>query len=151
MRLNTRSRYAVMALTDLVLHTKQGVVPLKEMASRQGLSQLYLEQLFSLLRRKGLVTSTRGARGGYTLSRPPETISIASIMKALGDPVKATRCHGLHGKGCNDSGAMCLTHHLWADLEKHIWGYLDTITLRDITERVPSSIPSLFREEVSDL
>ena len=136
MRLNARSRYAVMALADLVLHKDQGVVPLKEMAGRQGLSQIYLEQLFSVLRRKGFVNSTRGARGGYALSRSAENITIASIMKALGDPIKATRCNGTLGQGCNDNGALCLTHHLWADLEAHIWDYLSRVTLRDVTERV---------------
>jgi Rrf2 family iron-sulfur cluster assembly transcriptional regulator len=139
MKLNTRSRYAVMALTDLVLHKDQGVVPLKEMAGRQGLSQIYLEQLFSVLRREGFVTSTRGARGGYALSRPPEEITIASVMKALGDPIKATRCSGQAGQGCNDNGAMCLTHHLWADLETHIWSYLSGITLKDVTRRAELS------------
>lgn len=134
MKLNTRSRYAVMALTDLAFCSAEKAIPLKDMAKRQGLSILYLEQLFSVLKRKGLVGSMRGPGGGYYLTKKASEVSIGRIIQALDDPIRVTRCkgQGTEGSGCLENKSLCATHHLWANLENHIWGYLNNITLEDV-------------------
>ena len=135
MKLNARSRSAVMALVDLAYNDTQRVVPLKDMAARQGLSVLYLEQLFAVLKRKGLVGSVRGPGGGYFLNEDAEKISVGRIIQALNDPIQITRCKGSgrNGTGCLANKALCATHHLWENLEEHIWKYLHSVTLKDIT------------------
>src|SRR5579864_5804978 len=113
MRLSTKGRYAVMAMTDLA--RRQGAaeraVALADIAARQEISLSYLEQLFARLRRKGLVQSARGPGGGYRLARTAETTTIAEIVHAVDEPLQATRCasHGKDGKGCMLKGERCLT------------------------------------------
>lgn len=135
MKLNTRARYACMALSDLAAQKKGTYIPLKDMAARQGLSLTYLEQLFAVLKRKGLVTSTRGLYGGYALARPAQHISVAQIMDALDESVRLTRCKGSGavGTGCMKNGALCATHHVWEGLEKHIHNYMAQTTLAMIS------------------
>ncbi len=131
MRLNTKGRYAVMAMADMARHGGETPISMAEIAERQDISQAYLEQLFVKLRRAGLVTSVRGPGGGYILSRPAKDIAIAEIMKAVGEPLDMTRCPDEPGSGCMD-GAHCLTHELWQALGDHILGFLDRVNLDDV-------------------
>jgi len=142
MKLNTRSQYAVMALVDLASRQSEGVIPLKHMAEKQDLSVLYLEQLFRPLKNQGFVKSIRGVKGGYTLARPADQISVADIVHALKDPIKVTRCigKGLPGTGCMKNKTLCATHHLWIDLEQHIWRYLSATTLQGIVDRYGTNV-----------
>lgn len=89
MFVSTKSRYAVNALIDLALREAAGPVALASIAARQQVSLSYLEQLFSRLRRQGIVESTRGPGGGYTLGRRAERISVADIVQAVDDPLDA--------------------------------------------------------------
>src|SRR6185437_9243933 len=114
MKLSTKGRYAVMAMTDLARHDGRSVA-LAEIAQRQQLSQAYLEQLFARLRRKGLVVSARGPGGGYRLARAAEETSVADVVTAVDEPLRATRCAGRDGLGCMRHGARCLTHDLWEE------------------------------------
>lgn len=131
MRLTTRGRYAVTALLDLAVQENrhQGAVSLSDIAKRQSISISYLEQLFSKLRKKGLVNSIRGASGGYHLARPLDEIDIMSIITAVDESVNAMQCGGK--ADCQD-GAMCLTHDLWRNLSAHIEAYLSSVTLDDL-------------------
>ncbi|OOR85286.1 Rrf2 family transcriptional regulator [Moraxella canis] len=133
MRLTTRGRYAVTALLDLAVQESrhQGAVSLSDIAKRQSISISYLEQLFSKLRKKGLVNSTRGASGGYHLAKPLEDIDIMSIITAVDESINATQCGG---KGDCHDGAMCLTHDLWHNLSNHIETYLRKVTLAQLLE-----------------
>ena len=112
MRLTTRGRYAVTALLDLALQTSQqdSAVSLSDIAKRQSISISYLEQLFSKLRKGGLVTSIRGAAGGYYLAKPLNEIDVMSIISAVDESVNAMQCEG---RGDCQGGTMCLTHDLW--------------------------------------
>jgi Rrf2 family iron-sulfur cluster assembly transcriptional regulator len=132
MKLGTRGRYAVMALLDLALREKGGPVPLSDISDRQFISLSYLEQIFNKLRRHGIVRSVRGAGGGYHLNREKKHITIADVILAVDEPIKATRCSPHTGKGCMLNGAQCITHHLWDDLGSHIIHYLKGITLQDV-------------------
>ncbi|MFA9486689.1 MULTISPECIES: Rrf2 family transcriptional regulator [unclassified Moraxella] len=131
MRLTTRGRYAVTALLDLAVQENrhQGAISLSDIAKRQSISISYLEQLFSKLRKKGLVNSTRGASGGYHLAKPLNEIDVMSIITAVDESVNAMQCGG---KGDCQDGAMCLTHDLWHNLSAHIEAYLSQVTLADL-------------------
>ena len=132
MRLSTKGRYAVMAMADLARREAgaERAVALAEIAARQEISLSYLEQLFARLRRRGLVKSARGPGGGYRLARGAAETSIAEIVHAVDEPLRATRCG--HGKGCMMKGERCLTHDLWEDLGHRIENYLASVTLADV-------------------
>ena len=134
MRLTTRGRYAVTALLDLALQEQKHelAVSLSDIAKRQEISISYLEQLFSKLRKKGLVVSTRGASGGYHIAKPINEISIMTIISAVDESVDARACEG---KGNCQDGAMCLTHDLWNGLSEQIENYLSTVTLDTLINR----------------
>ena len=133
MRLSTKGRYAVMAMADLARRQCDATraVALAEIAARQQISLSYLEQLFARLRRKGLVMSARGPGGGYRLAKTAETTTIADIVHAVDEPLRATRCTG-QGKGCMLKGERCLTHDLWEDLGTRIEDYLASVSLADV-------------------
>ncbi|MBF7689461.1 MULTISPECIES: Rrf2 family transcriptional regulator [Acinetobacter] len=129
MRLTTRGRYAVTALLDLALQSPKETITLAEIATRQTISVAYLEQLFAKLKRNGLVSSVRGANGGYHLAKDADDITVLEIIEAVNETVDATRCDH---KGNCQNGAMCLTHDLWQGLSHHIADYLAKITLADL-------------------
>lgn len=133
MRLSTKGRYAVMAMADLARRQTEPcrAVALAEIATRQEISLSYLEQLFARLRRKGLVQSARGPGGGYRLARTAAETSIAEIVLAVDEPLRATRC-AEQGKGCMLKGERCLTHDLWDDLGHRIEDYLASVSLADV-------------------
>lgn len=134
MRLSTRGRYAVMAMVELAARAEAGQMvrpcTLADVASAQGLSLAYLEQLFLRLRRAGLVTAARGPGGGYRLARRPSEISLGEIVRGVDEPIQATRCEE-GGPGCL-AGERCLTHDLWAELGDHIRLFLERLTLADV-------------------
>ena len=133
MRLSTKGRYAVMAMADLARREsgRERAVALAEIAARQEISLSYLEQLFARLRRKGLVKSARGPGGGYRLARTADETTIAEIVHAVDEPMRATRC-ATQGKGCMLKGERCLTHDLWEDLGHQIEHYLASVSLADV-------------------
>lgn len=132
MKLTTKGRYAVTAMLDLALHCGPGPVKLAEISDRQGISLSYLEQLFTRLRKEGLVVSTRGPGGGYSLSRGSDHIAVADVIAAVDESVDTTRCGGL--SNCHNE-QRCLTHELWTDLSDQIRGFLSEITLGQLMLR----------------
>lgn len=132
MRLTTKGRYAVTAMLDLAYHSGQKPVTLTDIAKRQDISLSYLEQLFSKLRRAGMVTGVRGPGGGYQLSRSSDEINIADIITAVDESVDSTRCGG---KGNCQNNQPCLTHELWMGLIEQIRTYLAEISLADLLSR----------------
>lgn len=132
MRLTTKGRYAVTAMLDLALHYDEGPITLADISQRQGISLSYLEQLFSRLRKRGLVDSTRGPGGGYRLSRSANEIPVADVISAVDEKVDTTRCGGLGN--CHDD-KECLTHELWTELSNQIHEFLSNISLGMLVER----------------
>ena len=140
MKLSTRGRYAVMAMTDLAQHyyadkardasALSKPVALTMVAERQQISLPYLEQIFQDLRKFGLVESVRGAHGGFRLSRSPQEIWIGDIISSVEEVVDITRCQT--SDGCLKGHARCLTHDLWADLSNQIDGFLNSVSLNDV-------------------
>lgn len=132
MKLTSKGRYAVTAMLDLALHANQGPITLSVISKRQGISLSYLEQLFTRLRRNGLVSSTRGPGGGYLLSADAADIAVADVVAAVDESVNATRCGG--EENCQD-GQRCLTHDLWTELSDQIFTFLSSISLAQLVEQ----------------
>ena len=126
MRLTTKGRYAVTAMLDLAFHSRVKPVTLTDIATRQTISLSYLEQLFSRLRRAGLVIGVRGPGGGYKLGCEVNEISIAEIILAVDEQVDLTNCEK---KGNCQDGQPCLTHDLWMGLSETVSQYLEGISL----------------------
>ena len=134
MRLTTKGRFAVTAMLDLAINETQGTednkpVTLAAISERQDISLSYLEQLFSKLRRQGLVKSVRGPGGGYNLAKSYADISVSEIISAVDEQIDATQCGG--NENCKDEG-RCMTHDLWTALNTKILEYLDGVTLADM-------------------
>jgi len=129
MRLTTKGRYAVTAVLDLALHQDNGPVSLAAISERQGISLSYLEQLFAKLRRNGIVNSTRGPGGGYSLKNSTDDISVSDVILAVDEACQVVDCED--SEGCQD-GYQCLTHDLWQELSNEIRGFLDGITLTEV-------------------
>jgi len=132
MRLTTKGRFAVTAMIDIALHQHAGPVTLGGISKRQHISLSYLEQLFGKLRRRRLVTSTRGPGGGYQLDRPMDQTTVSAIILAVDEPIDATQCGGK--ENCHDD-QRCMTHDLWATLNTRMLDYLDSVTLADLVEQ----------------
>ncbi len=136
MKLTTKGRYAVTAMFDLALQGQGQSVRLADIARRQDISLRYLEQLFLRLRQVGLVESQRGAKGGYRLARDPDEISVATIIRSIGEGMEFTRCGGQ--QNCQDHG-RCLTHDLWSGLNRTIAEYLEGIRLGELCRQYHDS------------
>lgn len=135
MRLTTKGRFAVTAMLDLALNevTADGglkPVPLAGISERQDISLSYLEQLFSRLRRQGLVNSVRGPGGGYNLAKTKTDISVSAIISAVDEDIDATQCGGK--ENCQGEKGRCMTHELWASLNTKILDYLSGVSLADL-------------------
>lgn len=139
MKLTSKGRYAVTAMLDVAIHAATGPVSLADISERQGISLSYLEQLFSKLRKDGLVTSVRGPGGGYRLGRCSAEIAISHVINAVNESINATRCDG---KGDCQDGEQCLTHTLWENLSTRIEDFLQSISLADLVEQKNTKIVS---------
>ena len=120
------------AMLDLALNAQHEPVNLSDISERQSISISYLEQLFGKLRRHQLVKSTRGPGGGYRLAKPMESVSVADIIFAVDEPLDATQCGGK--ENC-DNDQRCMTHELWASLNRQMIDFLDSVSLRDLVEQ----------------
>lgn len=129
MRLTTKGRFAVTAMVDLAMRQTRGPVTLAAISERQHISLSYLEQLFGKLRRRNLVSSVRGPGGGYRLAQPMQGITVAAIVIAVDEPLDATQCGGK--ENCADD-KRCMTHDLWANLNKKMHEYLSSVSLGDL-------------------
>ena len=136
MKLSTKGRYGVIAMYDLALNSGDKTpISIKNVAERQQISEHYLEQLMGQLRKAGLVKSTRGAQGGYFLTRDPKEITIGDIIRVMEGPIAPVDC--LLSKDKNDSHYCakcdaCVTQGIWAKVADSISKVLDSITLEDL-------------------
>jgi len=119
MKIPTKGRYAVSAMLDLALHNNIGPLTIAEISEKQNISLSYLEQIFSVLRKSGLVKGMRGPGGGYRLAQPAGEISIANIIHAVDKSALSEK----------NAGDEYLPYELWVELSKRIYSFLDGITL----------------------
>tara|TARA_Y100001935_G_C17200002_1_gene454539 strand:- start:168 stop:575 length:408 start_codon:yes stop_codon:yes gene_type:complete len=132
MRLNTKSRYAVMALADMASFNKNEPISLRDISLRQSISLQYLEQIFLKLKKNNIVKSVRGSNGGYILNKTAESIKLSEIFLALNENVKTIGCDKNSKKGCNGRSTKCITHNLWDELDLHINAFFENKKLEDL-------------------
>jgi len=132
MKLSSKGRYAVMALADLAKFDPKKPVSLRDISLRQGISLVYLEQLFLKLKKNKIVNSVRGNKGGYTLNRHASEIKISDVFLAVDEKIKTVGCEKHSKKGCNGRSAKCITHNLWDELEIYINNFFAKKKLSDL-------------------
>lgn len=141
MRLTTKGRFAVTAMLDLALNENGSPVTLAGISERQGISLSYLEQLFSRLRKNGLVQSVRGPGGGYRAAKALNAISVSDIIRAVDEQIDATQCGG--NENCQDE-KRCMTHDLWSSLNGKIFEYLEGVNLAQLAAQQQATKTVVF-------
>jgi len=131
MKLSTKGRYGVKAMVDLAINYGEQPISIKSISERQSISEYYLEQLFSSLRKAKLIKSIRGAQGGYILNRAPEEITIYDVINVLEGPIEISDC--LEEGSCNKIDC-CATRLLWKKIKNSIDSVTTSITLKDIVD-----------------
>ena len=140
MKLSSKGRYAVMALTDMARFNQKEPISLRDISLRQGISLVYLEQLFLKLKKNNVVKSIRGKKGGYILSRNASDIKISDILFAVEEKVKTVGCEKHSKKGCNGRSAKCISHNLWDELEDYINNFFQQRSLSDLINKTENRI-----------
>ena len=132
MKISTKGRYGLRLMTDLAVYHDQGLIPLKEIAARQEISEKYLEQIMMQLNRSGLVRSVRGAQGGYMLAKTPEDITVGAVLRGL----EGSLCpvDGVDGAGGCPRMARFATIGVWTRLKEAVESVVDHTTLADLAE-----------------
>ena len=133
MKLSTKGRYGTRVMLDLALHYQQGPILLKDIASRQAISEKYLWQVISLLTNASLIISTRGAHGGYDLAKSPKEITLKEIILALEGPLGLVGC--VDEKKVCDKVSVCVTRDIWKEISEKFLDILDSFKLADIAKR----------------
>ncbi len=135
MHISTKGRYGLRAILDLALHYQERPVTLSAIAARQQLSEGYLEQLMAPLKKAGIVGSSRGAQGGYFLTRDPKEISVGEVFRALEGPLKLTSCVAEEqADECYRKG-NCGSAFIWQEIQEAISQILEKYTLADLMAR----------------
>ena len=131
MRVTTKGRYALRAITNLALAGTDKPVPIKRIAGEEDISPEFLEQIFFKLKKAGIISSVRGPGGGFTLERDPADVSVKDIFDAVGEGLEITPCTG--EDDC-DRQEICLVHDIWKEASVHIVGYFEQLKLKRIME-----------------
>ncbi len=134
MKLSTKGRYGLRALIDLAVFSQNEAVSIQSIAQRQQISDNYLEQLMAKLKKAGLVTSTRGACGGYRLARPASEISVGDVLRALEGNLEAVTCPGTGDIGGCETADLCVTRFVWQKINDSIAHTVDTMMLEELVE-----------------
>lgn len=129
MRLSTKGRYGLRAVVDLAVHGSDAAVSISSIASRQGLSEGYLEQLIAKLKKAGIVTSIRGTNGGYRLARDVKEITVGDVLRALEGNLNVVQCPD--DQSC-DKYDSCVTKYVWKRITDSINEVVDTMTLEEV-------------------
>jgi len=133
MKLSTKGRYGTRAMLDLALHYGQGPILLKDIARRQQVSDRYLEQVIIPLKAAGLVTSARGAHGGFALAKPPSEIRLIEILQVVEGSISLVDCVD-DPRACSRANS-CVTRDVWTEMEKAMSDILKSTTLEDLAQR----------------
>ena len=133
MKISTKGRYGLRVLLDIAAHQAKGPVILRDISARQGISEKYLWQVINPLKAAGVVSSTRGAKGGYVLAKAPADITLLEIVSILEGPICVVDCVGTPEK-CDRSGA-CVTRGVWGKIETGIKESMAQITLKELVDQ----------------
>lgn len=141
MKLSARSRSGTRLLLDMAQHYQQGPIQLGEIAKRTEISVKFLEQIIIPLKRANYVVSVRGPKGGHSLARPPEEITLGEIVALLEEGSSLARCNG-HAEVCSRSG-FCPTRLVWQEAAQALFDKLAGITLADLAQRAGAAGPQV--------
>jgi Rrf2 family cysteine metabolism transcriptional repressor len=130
MKLSTRGRYGTRTLVDLALHWHEGPILMRDIAQRQQIPLPYLEHLIAPLKTAGIIKSTRGARGGIWLDKPPQEVRLSEVIQLLEGPIALVDC--VNNPDTCPHSDLCATRHIWCEIRKAISGVLESITLQDL-------------------
>ena len=131
MKISTKGRYALRIMVDLAQQQTNEFIPLRDVSERQDISEKYAEMIVGLLSKTGFVFSSRGKGGGYKLARPPETITVAAILKAVEGSLAPVACLDIPDNVCPRAGS-CVTLPMWRELERRIDEYLESVSVADL-------------------
>jgi Rrf2 family cysteine metabolism transcriptional repressor len=136
MQVSSRGKYSVRAVLDIAQHSDGSPVPLAAISQREGISLLFLEQLFQPLRKGNIVKSVRGSHGGYVLARDPSEITIGEIVRLIEPPLYTSSCFSKEESvdDCRISSS-CIGGAIWKQLAEHVDSFLDSITLADLASK----------------
>jgi Rrf2 family protein len=140
MKISTKGRYALRLMLDLALNNTGEYISIKSIATRQEISEKYLEQIISLLSRAGYVKSIRGAQGGYRLAKEPSEYTVGMILRLTEGSLSPVDCLDSETSICNRSN-FCVTREVWKELYDAISGVIDHITLQDLVDKQLNAIP----------
>ena len=129
-----------MALADLAKFDPNEPVSLRDISLRQGISLVYLEQLFLKLKKNNIVNSVRGNKGGYTLNKKASEINISQVFLAVEEKVKTVGCEKHSNKGCNGKSVKCISHNLWDELEEYINIFFEKKKISDLINQKDNRI-----------
>ena len=131
MRVTTKGRYALRAITNLAMAASDRPVPIKQIAGEEEISPEFLEQIFFKLKKSGIISSVRGPGGGFILEKDPEEVTVKDIFDAVGEGLEITPCTG--EDDC-DRQDICLVHDVWKEASAHIVGYFERLTLKRVMD-----------------
>ncbi len=131
MKISTKGRYALRLLLDLAMNESGEPIRLKEVAERQGISDKYLEQIIATLNKGGVVKSTRGAQGGYSLKKGPSEYTVGMILRLMEGSLAPVECVE-EGDAVCDRCDGCATMKLWAKVNDAVNQVVDNVTLQDL-------------------
>ncbi|MBL4933566.1 MULTISPECIES: RrF2 family transcriptional regulator [Clostridium] len=143
MKISTKGRYGIQLMLDLAIHYNQQLVPLKDIASRQEISEKYLEQIITPLNKSGYVRSVRGSQGGYMLALEPSKITIGMLLRVLEGPLYPVDCAATDNPNC-DRASTCVTIGIWKKMKEAVESVVDNISLEDLVEEYKSKIEPDF-------
>ncbi len=133
MKMSTKGRYGLRALLDLAIHSEESHVPINLIAERQDMSVSYLEHLFSLLKKAGLVRSVKGAQGGYLLARQVDRMRVGDVLRALEGDLSLVDAPQEKDKE-EDALSHCIRMMVWDAVDERIGRLVDNITLEELVE-----------------
>jgi Rrf2 family protein len=141
MQVSSRGKYSVRAILDIAQHSDGSPVPLAAISQREGISLLFLEQLFQLLRKGNIVRSIRGSHGGYVLARDPAEITIGEIVRLIEPPLYTSSCFSKEESvdECR-MASSCISSAVWKQLAEHVDNFLDSISVADLVNKAKPEI-----------
>lgn len=143
MRITTKGRYALRAITNLALSASDRPVPIKQIAGEENISPEFLEQIFFKLKKSGIISSVRGPGGGFILERAPEDVTVKEIFDAVGEGLEITPCTALDEPDPTcERQEICLVHEVWKEASDHIVSYFSNLTLRRVMEMGEAKLAS---------
>jgi len=142
MKISTRGRYGTRLMLELARHFGEGPIFLKEIAGSLGISEKYLGQLVIPMKNAGLISSVRGAHGGYSIARPPSNITLREIVEVAEGPLSLVEC--VSNPGVCPKSQDCVHRSVWKKVAQCMEGTLASITLQDMLEMKKESPEALF-------